>query len=74
MELSKEVLAKEAERLLKDPVLIQAALDTQKEAVEQLTKADASKPEEILKWQAMYKQAFSVIDTLDNYVLAMRQE
>lgn len=74
MELSKEVLAKEAERLLKDPVLIHAALETQRIAVDHLTQADAGNPTEILKWQAMHKQAYAVMDTLDNYVLAVPKE
>lgn len=74
MELTPEILKKEAERLLKDPVLIQAALETQKNAVDHLTQADAGNPTEILKWQAMHRQAYAVMDTLDNYVQAIPDE
>lgn len=74
MEFDEKHLAKEAERLLKDKVLLHAIKELKSEAIEQLTKVDADNPAAILKWQAMHKQTDAVLDTLDNYILAISEE
>lgn len=63
-----EDLAKEAERLGKDPVFRHALAMMRADAVERLCKADPADMQEIIRWQNMVAVVDEIPSTLEQFI------
>jgi hypothetical protein len=66
-----EYLAKEAERLTKDLVLITALADMRKDALADLVEVDATFTEDVLRHQSRVKTIDEFLSQLERYILAL---
>lgn len=73
-QMRQDHLAKEAERLITDPVLVHAIMEVRKDALENLASADASDVTEIIRWQQRVAVVDEILLTLRRYILAMPEE
>lgn len=68
--MNKDHLAKEAERLLKDDVLLHALADMRRNALDALVSADASNTISILRAQQSVAACDEIQNVLSSYVVA----
>lgn len=68
--MTKDHLAKEAERLKSDPIFNNALDDIRTEALNALVTADADKYEDIVRLQQRVKVIDEIRATLDRYIMA----
>ena len=66
--MKKDHLAKEAERLLKDDVLLFAIDQMKQDALDALVKADAGNQIEVLRAQQRVEACEEILSVLGNYV------
>lgn len=72
--MTPEHLKKEAERLVNDPVLIQALKDLRDEALADLVLTDAADVNQIIANQQKAKLAEEILNQLQRYILAIDDE
>jgi len=66
-----EHLAKEADRLLADPILALAIENARKEALDKLTRAKADDITEISKWQQRVQSLDEIPKHLKRFIIAL---
>lgn len=69
-----EFLAKEAERLLKDPVLLQALKDIRAEALDELARCDPEDMKMLIGFQQKALLTEEILSQLNRYILALGSE
>lgn len=69
MTYTAEHRAKEAKRLLNEPVLAEALEDMRAEALEALSEVDATNVGEVQKFQAMVKAVAGIVTQLNRYTV-----
>ena len=69
--MNAEHLAKEAQRLLHDDVLLHAIAEAQRESKDALVTVDADNKTEILRLQANVQAFDEILSTLERHVLRM---
>lgn len=69
-----EYLAKEAERLQNDPVLLHALQEMVNEALLTLSRADPDNKTEILRWQQTVAVCNDLMDKLGSYILSLPEQ